>query len=108
MKTMFLPIIIASALGAACVFGGAIASQVEARRPALTIDDALSVARQYVETHHIDVSQHYVDSVRLDLNPRGDRGKRWIIIYERNDYAKGGQIIFHVHMDRSVERFSGE
>ncbi len=87
---------------------GAAAPQPDSRRPGLTVDDALKMARQYVEAHRIDVSKSYIDSVKLDLNPRCDRGKRWVIVYELKEYAKGGQIILHVYMDKSVERFFGE
>lgn len=107
MKIIFL-IVTTCAFALAGVSGSTVASQADARRPALTIDEALRVAQQHVETHHIDVSRHYIDSVKLDLNPRGDRGKRWIIIYELKDYAKGGQIFLHVYMNRSVEMFFGE
>ena len=106
MKTTLLVITLAVVL--APTVGRAVVSQTEARRPSVGIEDALTVAKQYVESHHLDVSQHYIDSVKLDLNPRGDRGRRWVITYELNDYAKGGQIILHVYMDRSVERLFGK
>jgi hypothetical protein len=107
IKLIYLTIVLAALL-LAPISGGAAAAKSDIRRPGLTVDEGLSVARQYVETHRIDVSKHYVDSVKLDLNPRGDKGKRWVIIYELSNYAKGGQIIFHVYMDKSVERFFGE
>jgi hypothetical protein len=86
-----------------------VVSQIDARRRhALAIEAALKVARRYVEAHHIEVARYYVDSVKLDQNPRGDRGKHWVIIYELSDYTKGGQVILYVYMDGSVEKFSGE
>ena len=79
----------------------------------LSMDEALATARAYVKKRGIDVSKHYIDSARLDLNRRGDRGKFWLITWLRNEYAndipiKGGQTYVHVYMDKSVEIFYGE
>ncbi len=83
------------------------------QEPKLSIEDALSIARDYVLQHHILVSDSYIDSTRLDLNPRGDRGKFWLVTWLRNEYAngvpiKGGQFFMRIYMDRTVEVFYGD
>ena len=79
----------------------------------LSMDEALATARGYVKKRGIDVSKSYIDSARLDLNRRGDRGKFWLITWLPNEYAndipiKGGQTYVHVYMNKSVEVFYGE
>jgi hypothetical protein len=78
--------------------------------PKLLIEDALSIARDYVQQHHIQVADSYIDSTRLDLNPGGARGKFWLVTWQRNEYAhghpiKGGQFFMRIYMDRTVEVF---
>lgn len=78
--------------------------------PKLRIEDALAIARDYVQQHHVEVADSYIDSTRLDLNPGGDRGKFWLVTWQRNEYAnghfiKGGQFIMCIYMDRTVEVF---
>ena len=79
------------------------------RRPSISIDEALHIARRHAEIEKIDVSQHYVDSVKLNLNPRGDRGKYWEIRWEPSERAcKGCYILVFIYMDKSVERIPGK
>ena len=79
------------------------------RRPRISIDEALQIARGYIEIEKIDVSQYYLDSVKLNLNPRGDRGKYWEVRWEMSEGAcKGCYILLLIYMDKSVERIPGK
>ena len=75
------------------------------RRPVITIEEALTIGKNYAEQKQIDVSEYYVDSIRHDLNPRGDRGKFWELRWEKNEGgSKGSYILLHIYMDKQVER----
>ncbi len=78
------------------------------RRPVISIEDAIAKAKQYVREKKLDTSQQYMDSVVLELNPGGDRGKYWRITWERNEFIKGGQTFINVYMDGSVTHTYGE
>jgi hypothetical protein len=78
------------------------------RQPEITIGAALKLAETYVKEHQINVSEKYIDSIRLDLNPRADRGKHWRVAWELNKFAKGGQVYLDIFMDKSVEIHYGE
>ncbi len=91
------------------------AEPIESRfqEPKLCIDDALTIARDFARQHHIQVSDKYIDSARLDCNPRGDHGKFWLVTWLRNEYAngvaiKGGQLYVRIYMDRTAEVTYGE
>jgi hypothetical protein len=80
-------------------------NQMYVRRPNLTIEEALRIGKNYIKQQKIDVSRHYIDSIRLDLNPRGDRGKFWELRWEKNENGgKGDYILLHIYMDKQVER----
>ncbi len=78
------------------------------RRPEIAIDEALDIAKTYVQKHKIDVSESYIDSVQLNLNPQSKKGKYWEVTWQLNKFAKGGQVFLHVHMNKSVEVYYGE
>ena len=79
------------------------------RRPGISIDEALYIARGYVESEKIDTSEYYLDSVKLNLNPRGDRGKYWEVRWEMSERGcKGCYILLVIYMDKSVERIPGK
>ncbi|HEY9844413.1 MAG TPA: hypothetical protein V6D23_28340 [Candidatus Obscuribacterales bacterium] len=104
-----MAVILALVLIFAPVSDAALTAAPELKRPALTIDDALAIARQHLKNKRFDLSRHYIDSARLDLNPRGDRGKRWIVTFAlENANVLGGQIFVQVYMNRSVELKYGE
>ena len=80
----------------------------DTREPGITLELAVAKAKSYVRDKHIDVSDAYVDSVVLDQNARGDRGKFWLITWQRKEYMKGGQVFVRVYMDGSVDHALGE
>jgi hypothetical protein len=85
-----------------------IAPATDERRPEITVDQALDIARTHVGKHRIDVSKKYIDSVQFNLNPRGKKGEHWKITWESAEFTKGGQIFLFVYMDKSVEIGYGE
>lgn len=82
----------------------AVADQTYTRRPEITIEQALDIAKNYISQHQIDVSDKYIDSIKLNPTPPGDRGKFWQVSWELNTLTKGGQVYLDIFMDKSVER----
>ena len=80
----------------------------ETREPGITLELAVAKAKSYVRDKHIDVSDAYLDSAVLSQNTRGDRGKFWLITWQRKEYMKGGQVFVRVYMNGSVEHALGE
>ena len=78
------------------------------REPGITLEVAVAKAKSYLREKHIDVSDAYLDSAVLSQNTRGDRGKFWLITWQRKEYMKGGQVFVRVYMNGSVEHALGE
>ena len=82
--------------------------------PPISVEQAISLAQNYVKNHKIDVSNSYIGSATMNLNPRGDRGPFWLITWEPNTgYSAvvkpaGGQVLLSIYMDRKIEVRSGE
>jgi len=80
----------------------------DTREPGVTLELAVAKAKSYVRDKHIDLSDAYLDSVVLNQNARGDRGKFWLITWQPKEFMKGGQVFVRVYMDGSVEHALGE
>ena len=80
----------------------------DTREPGITLEVAVAKAKSYLREKHIDVSDAYLDSAVLNQNPRGDRGKFWLITWQRKEYMKGGQVFVRVYMNGSVDHALGE
>ena len=80
----------------------------ETREPGITPELAVAKAKSYVRDKGIDVSDAYRDFAVLKENPRGGRGKFWLITWQRKEYMKGGQVFVRVYMDGSVDHVLGE
>jgi hypothetical protein len=78
------------------------------RAPSISVEQAIQLARAHLKAHKVSTSRHYIDSIKLNLVTRGDRGSCWIITWELNAFAKGGQIIVRVFMNKAVEVGYGE
>lgn len=79
-----------------------------AAEPALTLKQALSLAEEYVTAKKIDVSRHFMESVRLvhiTDHPKGER--QWIVTWVLKTPSDGGQIFIQVKMDRTVSMTGG-
>jgi hypothetical protein len=77
------------------------------------IEEALAIAKTYVKNQHLDISDSYVDSVRLERVPTAKKGKFWQVTYLPKRYAEGlpiagGQLYVSVYLDRTVEIGYGE
>lgn len=82
--------------------------------PPISVAQAISLAKDYVKNHKIDVSKSYIGSATMNLNPRGDREPFWLITWEPNagysSFIKtaGGQVLLSIYMDRKIEVRYGE
>ncbi len=81
--------------------------------PPLSIEDAVTCAKEFAARHHIRVEESYINTAHLELHPKEGGGKYWLITWLRNDYAndipiKGGQIYARIYMDRTAKVFFGE
>lgn len=76
--------------------------------PAVTLKEALSLAEQHVAKEKINVSRHFLESIRLvhiTDNPKGDR--QWIVTWALKIPSDGGQVFIRVKMDKSVSMTGG-
>jgi hypothetical protein len=73
--------------------------------PRITIDEAIAVAREFVRTNHIDVSQHYLDAARFVASPapRSPTASRreWIVSWSNPKMFRDDIIVF-VDMNKRV------
>ena len=82
--------------------------------PFISVEQAIVLAKNYVKERKIDVSRSYIGSAVLNLNPRGDRGPFWLVVWEPKENlssaikAVGGQVSLSVYMNRQIEVRFGE
>ena len=72
--------------------------------PVVSLKEALSLADQYVLEKKVDVSRHFMESVRL-VYVRGVR--QWIVTWQLKEPSDGGQVFIHVYLDKSVSMIEG-
>ena len=82
--------------------------QAVSQKPDITIDEALIIARKYLETEKVDVSKSHISSAVFTIDRRRDPTMYWAIRWDRDVQVKGGYIIMHIYMDKSVKAFFGE
>ncbi len=111
MNTCFSPVSISKSvtysLWVAALVLIAIASFAQTlgrQRPALSVHDALSRAEKYVVDKNIDVSKHFVSSVRYVesgnwTNSSIGKGPFWQVTYELITTGDGGQHFILIYMD---------
>ena len=80
--------------------------------PAMTIPEALQIAERYVADQKLDISKHFISSVRYHesgalTQTYISRGPCWQVTYELMQYADGGQYFILVYMDRKVGHIRG-
>lgn len=88
-------------------------SEPKLRGPTLAVEDALTIAKDFVARRRIHVADSYIDSAGLKRDPNSNRGAFWLVTWLRNEYAsgisiKGGQTYVRIYMDRTAEVFYGE
>lgn len=77
--------------------------------PSLTITDALTAAREYLDENKIDDSRHYIDDVRLLQQSSLMSGKHWVITWKnKNQFMDGGEIILVIGMNKEIKVLHGE
>ncbi len=83
-------------------------AQAYEREPLVTLDSAVKRGREYVQDKQLDISKSYLDSVVLEQNNSGDRGKFWLLTWQEKRFVKGGQLYVRVYMNGQVEHGFGE
>jgi hypothetical protein len=75
--------------------------------PAVSLKDAVRVAESYVAEKKIDVSQHYLASVRIESDTHGRL--HWDAQWMHTEKTlKGGWFIIRVEMDKTVALIPGK
>lgn len=82
------------------------------QRPPLSLHDALSRAENYITEKNIDVSKHFVSSVRYTesgswTNSSIGKGPYWQVTYELVQPADGGQHFILIYMDGKAGDIGG-
>lgn len=101
MKTL---LILATSLLA--VFPLQASSPAPQPKPAISMERALELAKEYVRDKKIDISHHYLDRVWIGYQA-GQPDRRWIISWSPNPEEAKGWIILKVKLDGTVTDESG-
>lgn len=97
----------AAALLGFSIFGRA-AERPAAAPSTLTIEEAIDIAKRCVLEQNVHLAGSFIESARLERNPRGDRGPYWLITWAWSREVKGGQVFVSVFQSRSCELTYGE
>jgi hypothetical protein len=101
-------------IGFAILFTGAQAQDIERPLPRVQVVDAINQATNYIKIHRIDVSKHFLSSIKYHdsgswTNSSLGKGPYWQVTYEFAErYVDGGQIFIITYMDRSIFLLHGE
>lgn len=84
----------------------------ERQRPTISVQEAIRQAERYVAENHIDVSAHFISSVRYIetgnwTNSYISKGPYWQVTYELVKLADGGQHFILIYMDGKIGRIGG-
>lgn len=74
--------------------------------PTLSIEQVISIAKHHVETEKLDVSNHYLASVKW--HPRFGLISCWRLEWRMNKLVKGGQIFVTIDANGNIEHGFGE
>jgi hypothetical protein len=74
-----------------------------ANAPALTIEEAIDIAKRCVIERNIRVVGSVIESARFERNPRGDRGPFWRITWAQSREIKGDQVFVAAFLDHACE-----
>ncbi len=88
------------------------AQTLERQRPYISAQEAIRKAEQYVAENKIDVSKHFISSVRyIESGSWTDssigKGPYWQVTYELVQLADGGQYVILIYMDGKIGRIGG-
>ena len=87
---------------------GACGEAIQKREPPISAEESIKLAKKHLAEKKVDVSRHYIDSMKLASSPGDDRGRRWVVTWELKEYAKGGQVIVQVFMNKAIVVGYGE
>ncbi len=73
-------------------------------RPSLTLRAAIDLAEVYAKEHKIDLSNHYLYSVRLIPGREARGGQAWEVVWEQSQRVDDDEVQFIVDMDKKVTR----
>jgi len=74
--------------------------------PPVSLKDAVRVAEEYIAGKKIDISRHYLASVRSESDTRGRL--HWEAQWVHTDREKGGWLIIRVEMDETAALIPGK
>jgi len=72
--------------------------------PSVTLKEALGLAEQYVAKENIDVSNRFLESIRLIPTKEG---QAWVVTWCLKTPSDGGQVFITVKMDKSLSMIGG-
>jgi hypothetical protein len=74
----------------------------------LTIEEAIETAKRCVLERNVPLAGSFIESARLERNPRGDLGPYWVVTWAYSREVKGGQVFVSVFQSRTCELRYGE
>ncbi len=101
MKTITATLFLTLTLACALVAGQRGQSQPETR-PSLSLKAAIDLAEAYAKDHKIDLSKHYLYSVRLIARREAPVGEAWQVVWEQSQRVDDDEIEFIVDMNKKV------
>jgi hypothetical protein len=84
------------------------AEQPTTAAPTLTIEEAIDTAKRCALERNAHLAGSFIESARLERNPRGDRGPYWLVTWAYSRQVKGGQVFVSVFQTRTCELTYGE
>lgn len=103
-----MPLAAALAVLSGLAIAGDAAGQPATAARTLTIEEAIDIAKQCVLDRNVQVAGSFIESARLERNPRGDRGPYWLVTWAPSRQVKGGQVFVSVFQSRTCELAYGE
>ena len=74
---------------------------------ALSLEDSIVIAKEYIKKNNIDVGSHFLSKVKFKENCK--KGMCWELVWRyRLSKTDGGDVIIFVYPDKSVESTYGE
>ena len=86
-----------------CAFGASKASvAVLPEKPAIAIQEAVTLAEQHLKKSEIDLSEHYISQAVYGQLPKEDKWC-WTVVWSPTGKGKGGWHHVAVHMDKTTK-----
>ncbi len=75
---------------------------VHSFKPDISISEALSIAERYIKENRIDVSEQYINNVRLLYDDGTKKGIHWHIQWAWSLPRLGGEFSLKIYMDGTI------